>query len=47
MIYKFGDGQSLQMNPTNIYDRIIYNNTPFSYFEFKKDYILYGINIDF
>ena len=47
MIYSFGDGQSLQMNPSNIADKIIYNQTPFSYFEFKKDSILYGINIDF
>ena len=47
MIYSFGDGQSLQMNPSNIQDKIIYNQTPFSYFEFKKDSILYGINIDF
>ena len=47
IIYSFGDGQSLQMNPSNITDKIIYNQTPFSYFEFKKDSILYGINIDF
>ena len=47
MIYSFGDGQSLQMNPSNIANKIIYNQTPFSYFEFKKDSILYGINIDF
>ena len=47
MIYSFGDGQSLQMNPSNIADKIIYNQSPFSYFEFKKDSILYGINIDF
>ena len=47
MIYSFGDGQSLQMNPSNIDNKIIYNRTPFSYFEFKKDSILYGINIDF
>ena len=47
MIYSFGDGQSLQMNPSNIDDKIIYKRTPFSYFEFKKDSILYGININF
>ena len=47
MIYNFGDGQSLQMNPSNIDDKIIYNRTPFSYFEFKKDSILYGINVHF
>ena len=47
MIYSFGHGQSLQMNPSNIDDTIIYNRTPFSYFEFKKDSISYGININF
>ncbi len=47
MIYNFGNGQSLQINPSNIDDKIIYNRTPFSYFEFKKESILYGISIDF
>ena len=47
MIYSFGNGQSFQMNPSNIDDKIIYNRTPFSYFEFKKDSILYGVNINF
>ena len=47
MIYSFGNGQSFQMNPSKINDKIIYNNSPFSYFELKKDSILYGINIDF
>ena len=47
MIYKFGNGQSFQMNPSKVNDKIIYNNSPFSYFEFKKDSVLYGINIDF
>ncbi len=47
MIYSFGNGQSFQMNPSNVNDKIIYNNSPFSYFEFKKDSVLYGINIDF
>ena len=47
MIYSFGDGQSLQINPSNIADKIIYNQTPFSYFELKKDSVSYGINIDF
>ena len=36
IIYSFGNGQSFQMNPTKVYDIIIYNNSPFSYFEFKK-----------
>ncbi len=47
MIYSFGNGQSFQMNPSKINDKIIYNNSPFSYFEFKKDSVSYGINIDF
>ena len=47
MIYSFGNGQSFQMNPSKVNDKIIYNNSPFSYFEFKKDSVLYGINIDF
>ena len=47
MIYSFGNGQSFQMNPSKVNDKIIYNNSPFSYFEFKKDSVLYGINVDF
>ncbi len=47
IIYSFGNGQSFQMNPTKVNDKIIYNNSPFSYFEFKKDSVLYRINIDF
>ena len=33
MIYSFGNGQSIQMNPSKINDKIIYNNSPFSYFD--------------
>ena len=47
IIYSFGNGQSFQINPSKVNDKIIYNNSPFSYFEFKKDSVLYGINIDF
>ena len=47
MIYSFGNGQSFQINPSKVNDKIIYNNSPFSYFEFKKESVLYGINIDF
>ena len=46
-IYSFGNGQSLQVNPTNIDSKILYNNTPFSYFEIKKDSLFYGIKLDF
>ena len=47
MIYSFGNGQSFQMNPSKVNDKIIYNNSLFSYFDLKKDSVLYGINIDF
>ena len=47
IIYNFGNGQSLQLNPSNLEDKIIYNSSPFSYFEIKKNAITYGININF
>ena len=46
-IYSFGNGQSLQINPTNIDNQIVYNTTPFSYFKINKDTIFYGIKLDF
>ncbi len=46
-IYSFGNGQSLQLNPLNIDSQIIYNTTPFSYFEINKESIFYGIKLDF
>jgi len=46
-IYSFGNGQSLQVNPTKIDSKILYNTTPFSYFEIKKDSLFYGIKLDF
>ena len=46
-VYSFGNGQSLQINPTNIDSQIIYNTTPFSYFTINKDNISYGIKLDF
>ena len=46
-VYSFGNGQSLQFNPTNIDSQIIYNTTPFSYFTINKDNISYGIKLDF
>ena len=36
MIYSFGNGQSFQMNPSKVNDKIIYNNSPFSYFNLIK-----------
>ena len=45
--YSLENGQSVQINPSNIEEKIIYNNSPFTYFEIKKNSILYGIDIDF
>ena len=45
--YNFENGQSVQINPSNIGEKIIYNNSPFTYFEIKKDSISYGIYMDF
>ena len=45
--YNFENGQSLQINPSNIGEKIIYNSSKFTFFEIKKDSISYGINIDF
>ena len=46
-VYSFGNGQSLQINPSNIDSQIIYNTTPFSYFTMNKESISYGIKLDF
>ena len=45
--YNFENGQSVQINPSNLGEKIIYNNSQFSFFEIKKDSVSYGINIDF
>lgn len=47
IVYSFGNGQSLQINPSKINDKIIYNRSPFSFFELKHNSILFGINVDF
>ena len=47
LTYNFENGQSVQINPSNLEEKIIYNNTPFTFFEIKKDSISYGIIIDF
>ena len=47
MIYNFGNGQSFQINPSKVNDKIIFNNSEFSYFELKKDSFFYGINFKF
>lgn len=47
LTYNFENGQSVQINPSNLGEKIIYNSSPFTFFEIKKGTILYGINIDF
>ena len=47
LTYNFENGGSVQINPSNLGEKIIYNNSQFTYFEIKKDSILYGINLDF
>ena len=47
LTYNFENGQSVQVNPSNLGEKIIYNSSQFTFFEIKKDSISYGINIDF
>ena len=47
LIYNFENGQSIQINPSNLEEKIVYNTTPFTFFEIKKDSISYGIKLDF
>ena len=47
LTYTFENGESVQINPSNLGEKIIYNNSQFTFFEIKKDSILYGINLYF
>ena len=47
LIYNFENGESVQINPSKLGEKIIYNNSQFTFFEIKKDSVSYGINIDF
>ena len=47
LTYNFKNGQSVQINPSNLGEKIIYNSSQFTFFEIKKDSISYGFNIDF
>tara|TARA_Y100001980_G_C14246366_1_gene93120 strand:+ start:112 stop:495 length:384 start_codon:yes stop_codon:yes gene_type:complete len=47
LTYNFENGQSVQINPSNLDEKIIFNSSQFTFFEIKKDTVLYGINIDF
>ena len=47
LTYNFENGQSVQINPSNLEEKIIYNSSQFTFFEIKKHSVSYGINIDF
>ena len=47
LTYNFENGQSVQINPSNLGEKIIYNSSRFTFFEIKKDSVWYGININF
>ena len=47
LTYNFENGQSVQTNPSNLDEKIIYNSSRFTFFEIKKNSVSYGINIDF
>ena len=47
LTYNFENGQSVQINPSNLGEKIIYNSSQFTFFEIKKHSVSYGINIDF
>ena len=47
LTYNFGNGRSVQINPSNLGEKIIFNGSRFTFFEIKKDSVSYGINIDF
>ena len=47
LTYNFENGQSVEINPSNLGEKIIYNSSQFTFFEIKKDSLSYGINLDF
>ena len=47
LTYNFENGQSVQINPSNLGEKIIYNSSQFTFFEIKKHSFSYGISIDF
>ena len=47
LTYNFENGQSVQINPSNLGEKIVYNSSQFTFFEIKKNSVSYGINIDF
>ena len=47
LTYNFENGQSVQLNPSNLGEKIVYNSSQFTFFEIKKHSFSYGISIDF
>ena len=47
LTYNFENGQTVQINPSNLGEKIIYNSSQFTFIEIKKDSVSYGIKIDF
>ena len=47
LTYNFENGQSVQINPSNLGEKIIYNSSRFTFLEIKKDSVSYGVSIDF
>ena len=47
LTYNFENGQSVQINPSNLGEKIVYNSSQFTFFEIKKNSVSYGININF
>ena len=47
LTYNFENGQSVQINPSNLGEKIVYYSSQFTFFEIKKDSVSYGINLDF
>ena len=47
LTYNFENGQSVEINPSNLEEKIIYHNSQFTFLEIKKDFVSYGVNIDF
>ena len=47
LTYNFENGQSIQINPSNLGEKLIYNSSKFTFFEIKKDTVSYGFNIHF
>ena len=47
LLYNFGNGSSIQINPSNIDNKIIINKSPYTHFKITPHSIFYGLNFDF